>query len=239
MSYFSEKDFRHARATVVGSINNLTVDERWEQETPLFVDAITKRMTPATQRILDYGCGIGRISKKLLAQDPRIVITGVDNSKVQLDHATSYIGDSRFTGVIPQDLEGSFDLCFCIYVLQHVRAIDLRQTLWNIHSHLAPDALFIHCSSVRRMSVRRDAPFFFDDRFLGVELEKEIEHLFTPVEDIFSREEIENNLVLRRVMDGFNGAENADEEGNFGVLHRGRVYRKRQVSEHYWKFPPG
>jgi len=237
MKHFSEPNFRDARGTVVGSINKLSVDERWERETPLFVDAIAKYLTPSTRAILDYGCGIGRISKKILEREQAVTITGVDASRVQIAHSLSYINDSRFSAVVPAELKGSFDLCFCIYVLQHVRAIDLRQTLWNIHSHLAPNALFIQCSSERRMSVRRDSGFFFDDRLLGVDLDAEIERLFEPVSDLFSREEIEKNVLLRKIMDGFDGNETADEDGNFGVVHRAKVYRKRDGGEDFWKLP--
>ena len=137
MSYFDERDFRLARGTVVGTINQLSVDERWEQETPAFVDAILRHLPSDARTILDYGCGIGRLSKGLLARAPHCVVTGVDSSPTQIEHARGYLSDNRFTGSLPHQLEGCFDFGFCIYVLQHVRAIDLRPTLWNIHSHLA------------------------------------------------------------------------------------------------------
>jgi hypothetical protein len=40
------------------------------------------------------------------------------------------------------------------------------------------------------------------------------------------------------VMNGFNGTDDADEEGYFGVLHRGHVYRKREVPNDYLRVPP-
>jgi SAM-dependent methyltransferase len=237
MSYFDERDFRLARGTVVGTINQLSVDERWEQETPAFVDAILRHLPSDARSILDYGCGIGRLSKGVLARVPQCSVTGVDSSPTQIEHARGYLSDNRFTGSLPHQLEGCFDFGFCIYVLQHVRAIDLRPTLWNIHSHLAPGAVFVHCSSVRRMSVRRDTGFFFDDRFLGVDLEQELEQLFDPIGDLFSANEIEESLLLKRVMLGYNGANETDDNGDYGVVHRGKVYRKREVPVPYWKIP--
>jgi hypothetical protein len=87
------------------------------------------------------------------------------------------------------------------------------------------------------MSVRRDTGFFFDDRFLGVDLDQELEQLFEPIGELFSESEIEESLLLKRVMLGFNGATETDDNGDYGVVHRGKVYRKREVTVPYWKLP--
>ena len=36
---------------------------------------------------------------------------------------------------------------------------------------------------------------------------------------------------------GYNGANETDDNGDYGVVHRGKVYRKREVPLPYWKIP--
>jgi SAM-dependent methyltransferase len=239
MKYFEPHLFELAQHTVVGAINNLSCEERWTKETPLFADAIVRLLQSPTERILDYGCGIGRMSKEILARQPGYTLVGVDNSPVQLQHARTYVADQRFSAVIPHELSGQFDTAFSLYVLQHVRAVDLRQAIERIHAHLRPDGLFIQCCSKRRMSVRDDQGVFFDDRFLGVDVEKEIERLFTPIGDLFTPEEIAQNDVLRRMVIGFDDRPEPDDDGAWGDPHPAKVYRRKPISVPYWCLPPG
>jgi len=237
MSYFKNPHFTDARNTVVGRINALTVDERWELETTLFVDALLKYIPPGPSAILDYGCGIGRVSKEILARDTKCTIVGVDNSDVQLAHATDYIQDSRFKGALPHEVEGRFDFAFSLYVLQHVRAVHLRQALQIIHANLAPGGLFVHCGSEHRMAVRDDAPRFCNDSFLGVDVLNEIELLFESVGDLFSEEEIQREPVLRKIVLGRTGEEDPDTLEALGEPHPARIFRRRDIKVPYWRLP--
>lgn len=237
MSYFEPPHFELARHTVVGAINSLSCDERWIQETPLFADAIIRRLSASDVRILDYGCGVGRMSKEILSRNPEYSLVGVDSSPVQLKHAENYVADKRFAAVVPHELTGEFDVAFSLYVLQHVRAVDLRQTIERIHAHLRPDGLFIQCCSKRRMSVRNDHGVFFDDRFLGVDIDREIERLFTPVGDLFTAEELQNNAVLRKMIIGIDGRLEPDDNGQWGDPHPARVYHRKDLTIPYCNIP--
>lgn len=237
MNYFKNPDFLKARGTVVGDINCLSVDERWVQETKLFGDAILRHIPQGPCAILDYGCGIGRVSKEILSRHPSCTIMGIDNSEVQLAHAYSYVGGDRFLTGIPEQVEGHFDFAFSLYVLQHVRALHLRQALQIIHAHLKPGGLFVQCCSERRMAVRSDADKFFDDRFLGVDLWSEIEHLFEPVGDLFTPQEIQQEPVLRKIVLGETGEEEPGSAEVFGDPHPARIYRRRDLTKPYWLLP--
>lgn len=237
MNYFKRPDFKGARSTVVGDINGISVEERWERETELFADAILRHMPDGSCTVLDYGCGIGRMSKAILAQRKDCRITGADNSDVQIAHATSYIQDPRFTGVLPHLVEGSFDFAFSLYVLQHVKAVHLRQAIQIIHTNLAPGSLFVHCCSEHRMAVRIDADRFSDDGFLGAHVSSEIELLFEPIGDLFTASELREHTLLRRIILGETGYEEHGSAEVLGEPHPARVYRRRDIDTPYWRLP--
>lgn len=237
MSYFKNPNFNNARATVVGNINSLTVDERWERETQLFSEAIMRHIPSEPCAILDFGCGIGRISKTILALHPTCTIVGADNSDVQLQHARGYINHPRFTGVFPNEVEGRFDLAFSLYVLQHVRALHLRQALQIIHANLAPEGLFIQGCSLRRMAVRDDLPQFLNDGFLGVDVMKELDLFFEPIGDLFTPDDFEKEPLLRKIVLGEIGQEEPGGYEVFGEPHPTRIYRKRELEVPYWRLP--
>lgn len=237
MSYFKNPDFSIARGTVVGEINSLSVDERWEKETELFVDALLRQMPRENCSVLDYGCGIGRVSKEILARRSDCTVVGSDNSDVQLAHAQSYIKDPRFSGVLPDMISGPFDFAFSLYVLQHVRAVHLRQAIQIIHANLAPGGLFVHCCSEHRMAVRNDAERFLDDGFLGVNVNSELALLFEPLGDLFTEEELRAHTILRRIVVGETGEEEPGSGEILGEPHPARVYRRRDLEVPYWRLP--
>ena len=207
-------DGKHA---VVGNCNGISAEERWETETPLFAKAILSNLHGNT--ILDYGCGIGRITKELITQNNSVEITGVDASQDMLQLATDYISDNRFTAMFPQDIpkDIKFDLIYCIYVLQHVPAIEIREILNRIYDHLSDNGVFIYCSSDYRMAIRFDGQGFFDDRFLGVNLQEEVERKFDKISELFTDIDYEHNPTLRTMVLG---------EGN-NLPHPAFVFKKK------------
>lgn len=237
MTYFRNPDFTQARATVVGDINYLSVDERWERETSLFVDAMLRYIPSGPCKILDYGCGIGRVSKEILVRHADCAIMGADNSEVQLAHAYSYIQEPRFTGVVPHMVEGPFDFAFSFFVLQHVKAVHLRQAIQIIHANLAPGGLFVHCCSEHRMAVRVDAHRFLDDSFLGVNVSSELELLFEPIGNLFTEQELKEHVLLRKIVLGETGFEEHGSAEVLGEPHPARVYRRRDLTAPYWRLP--
>lgn len=231
---FKEKTFLDACRSVVGVCNNVSFEDRWEKETPDFAHAILQKASCEKPRILDYGCGVGRMSKEILAQHPTATVVGVDASAVQLQHARDYVGSDRFAASFPHELEGQFDIVYCLYVLQHVPAIELREAVARMHYRLKSDGVFIYCSSDARMAVRWDSTSFFDDRFLGVNIRAEVEKLFEPVGDLFSPEVFERNEVLRRIILGFDGRTKPTPDGAYGTAHPAIVYRPRKLVRQYF-----
>ncbi len=237
MSYFRPQSFEEGIGTVVGDINDLSAQQRWNEETPVFAEAMLPYVPEGPSRILDYGCGVGRLSREVLLRRHDCSLVGIDSSPVQLAHARGYVRDPRFDAALPHEVSGQFDFAYCVYVLQHVRAVDLRQVVQTIHASLKPGAYFVHCSSKRRMSVRDEYHAFFNDSFLGVNVEREVERLFEPVRDLFDEEALRTHQVVRRMVLGLSNAEEPDDNWTMGEPHPAKVYRKRDISVPYHLLP--
>jgi ADP-heptose:LPS heptosyltransferase/SAM-dependent methyltransferase len=199
---FKPKSFDEGKHAVVGDCNGFTMQERWQLETPLFSKAILK-YAKSHVWILDYGCGVGRMAKGIIDEGTyEVFVDGTDDSSKMLDQAYDYVSDPRFRAVEIDDLEGKYGIVYCIYVLQHVPAVALRETIARIHSLCDQDGYFIYCSSDYRMAIRFDQPGFFDDRFLGVNIRQEIERYFEAVGPLFSDQDIREHNILAQMIAG-------------------------------------
>jgi SAM-dependent methyltransferase/ADP-heptose:LPS heptosyltransferase len=216
---FKPRSLQEGIEGVVGECNGVPAAERWEKETPVFAREIA-RLAPADRpTILDYGCGVGRLAKAVLAAHPTAKVIGVDESSESLGLAREYVANDRFVAKLPGDLSEDIDLAYCIYVLQHVPAIQIREVLQRIHRHLKADGLFVYCSSDYRMAIRFDQPGFEDDRWLGVNLRREVARYFEPVGDLFSPDILEASPVVRQMVAPVDG----------GLAHPALVFRKRRL----------
>jgi 2-polyprenyl-3-methyl-5-hydroxy-6-metoxy-1,4-benzoquinol methylase len=114
-----------AKEIILTPIPEQDTDTRWGLETPYLTDLIVRQIHPQIQRdsiILDYGCGIGRLSKALIDSTGCSVV-GVDISTSMRALAASYVNSSRFTIVHPElldTLQVKFDHAITVWVLQHI-----------------------------------------------------------------------------------------------------------------------
>jgi SAM-dependent methyltransferase len=226
---FQPMSFDEGRHHVVGDCNGFSMAERWEAETPAFAEAILRRARlagPARKRgcrILDYGCGVGRLAKAMLTRSDSVRVTGVDASEAMLNQARNYVANSRFEAFSPETLHRfhdprTFDIACCVYVLQHVPAVEIRDVLARIHYFMKEDGVFVHCSSDCRMAITFNRSGFFDDRFLGVDLQFEISRLFEPLGPLFNKNDLGGNYILKKMVTGCDG----------GLSHPALAYRKRK-----------
>jgi trans-aconitate methyltransferase len=76
------------------------------------------------QMVVDYGCGVGRLSKALIERYDCLVL-GVDSSASMRSLATDYVGSGAFSVVSRRTFDalsrGGFkaDAAVCVWVLQH------------------------------------------------------------------------------------------------------------------------
>jgi ubiquinone/menaquinone biosynthesis C-methylase UbiE len=123
---FEVPSLRRAREIILTPEGGASTETRWRHETPYLVDQIERELRPGPGRtILDYGCGIGRLAKALIARSGCRVI-GVDPSLSMRSLSTGYVRSNRFLSVPPAHFDQllaqglKVDGAICIWVLQHV-----------------------------------------------------------------------------------------------------------------------
>jgi cyclopropane fatty-acyl-phospholipid synthase-like methyltransferase len=123
-SVFDVSDMNQAMRIIL-TAESSTTRERWEKETPYIADLVGRKMSIAADTLLlDYGCGIGRIAKALIARYGCRVL-GVDISPSMRSFAAVYVESDRFVACSAAMLDLmlerglSFDNAISIWVLQH------------------------------------------------------------------------------------------------------------------------
>jgi ubiquinone/menaquinone biosynthesis C-methylase UbiE len=118
-------DKKSAQEIILTPLDGMTTEHRWETETPYLVALLeqeTNLQELGCRRILDFGCGIGRVCQALLRKYPTKNVTGVDTSLEMLALAHAYVTSPRFFGIHPSNLNlfvHQFNLALAIWVLQH------------------------------------------------------------------------------------------------------------------------
>jgi 2-polyprenyl-3-methyl-5-hydroxy-6-metoxy-1,4-benzoquinol methylase len=96
-------------------------------------------------RILDIGCGYGRLSLPVIEKFPNAEIIGIDVSKNFVDLFKKVTRQSSFVGTIediPADI-GKFDYIICVTVLMYVEKSKLEKAVGNLISLLKPEGQLI------------------------------------------------------------------------------------------------
>lgn len=219
---FEVGNFEDGIHSVVGDCNGYSAQERFDLETPIFGKAINSHITKDDKVILDYGCGIGRLAKQLLSINQDIHIIGLDPSNDQRRLASLYVSNERFKVIQPEELCERVDVIYCIYVLQHVPAIELRQAIERMHFYLKPGGKLIYCSSDHRLAISYGNKFV-DDAGLGVYPRIELNRLFQNEEDLFKVSE--QPKIIKDVIT----AEGLEKPRC--IPHPAIVYRRRDIPE--------
>jgi SAM-dependent methyltransferase len=123
-------------------------------------------LPPAPERVLDLGCGDGRLAALVL--DARASVTHVvaaDRSAPMLEQAAArFAGDPRVS-VVRHDLgdavgfDGPFDVIVSGFAIHHVDDARKRSLLGELRDALAPGGLFANLEVVRSSTPRRHREF--------------------------------------------------------------------------------
>lgn len=136
---FLQEDLEDARAIILTPEAGLTTDQRWELETPWLQERI--KFEPGL--VIDYGCGIGRMSKVIDKENP---VLGVDISPTMRRHAPDYVAKPEFAITHPFFLRYMVEAGLravgglAIWALQH--CLDLEYDCQLIYDALLPGAKF-------------------------------------------------------------------------------------------------
>lgn len=123
---------------------------KFDNETNYLVEKIADAISiKDTDTVLDFGCGMGRVSKKLIEQFNCNVI-GMDISDSMKTFATLYISSPRkFKTTVQPPEANSIDVAMAILVLQHVE--NPKQEIENIVNSLKPNGYFILLNEDNRL----------------------------------------------------------------------------------------
>ena len=122
---FEAPDLVSAREIILTWQAGATSGERWERETPYLAELLGSALDlKGGQMVVDYGCGVGRLSKALIERYDCLVL-GVDSSASMRSLATDYVGSGAFSVVSRRTFDGlsrggfKADAAVCVWVLQH------------------------------------------------------------------------------------------------------------------------
>jgi len=142
-----------AKEMIVTPVPGATSDQRWVKETTYLAADIAKHIPIGPESVvLDYGCGIGRMSKQLIETTGCRVI-GVDFSKSMRLLATDYVLSERFVIWSPETLDQMIakgfrvDAAISIWVIQHV--LNPVEVLNRIYSAIKPGGMHYSLNQAR------------------------------------------------------------------------------------------
>jgi SAM-dependent methyltransferase len=151
---FDVVDEAEARAIILTPEGGRSTETRWEQETPYLARLAIEALGPRPgMRIVDYGCGIGRLARELIASTGCDVV-GVDISPSMRELAVRYVGSRSFEAIDAPSLARRTaggercDGAIACWVLQH--CMDAAGELDVIRAALRPGGRFLVVNNLRR-----------------------------------------------------------------------------------------
>ena len=165
---------------------------KFNEETDFLIKFLnSKGMLHKRPKVLDFGCGVGRISKDLV--DLGCEVVGMDFSIPMLMAAINYVDNKNFTPLIntatlPFEIKPEFDLVICSFVLQHTE--DPIKEIKFLKSVMKDDATLVLVNEPYRL-----VPMGMDkDRFVEwkddkVDIDQEVSNEFFLVDrfDYYNR----------------------------------------------------
>lgn len=144
--FFIPKDIEDAKSIILTKEGS-TTEIRWEMETKWTVDLLSNITDINSESVvLDWGCGIGRLSKALINKFG-CRVAGVDLQPKMIEYAINYVNDDRFIAINYEDAirqmpSSFFTHAISVWVLQHSNKIQYEIPLLS-NSLLDSGALFV------------------------------------------------------------------------------------------------
>lgn len=128
-------------------------------------------------KILDFGCGIGKLSRLLAQAYPKSTVYGYDVSSKSIVYARKeqgYLKNLAFGSRLSE--EETYDLIVASNVFHHIKRKDRRETLFRLRDLLKLDGILaiiehnpfnpLTVHTVKRCPIDRDADLLSMERFI-------------------------------------------------------------------------
>lgn len=175
LSFFDPIDLDHAKQIIL-TPEDETVESRWRKETDWTIKVMDSLFEiDENSVVLDWGCGIGRLSKAMIDQfNCRVV--GVDITAKMSEYSLEYVNSDRFSILdYPTSLQGLgknvFTHCVSVWVFQHSNRLNIEIPM--IYQSLKNNGKLFLTESDKKTIPSKDG--FFDD---GVPTRSVLEKLF-------------------------------------------------------------
>jgi SAM-dependent methyltransferase len=151
---FEAGDEAAARDIILTPQGGQSPEERWRRETPYLARLLADRLGLETRAlVIDYGCGLGRMSRALI-ELCGVRVIGVDDSARMRAMAPRYVRSplfqvasrKRFRSLVAGGLRA--DAAIAVWVLQH--CLDPQEDIDLIQSALAPGASLCVVNNLHR-----------------------------------------------------------------------------------------
>ncbi len=166
-------------AAIILTPESSTTEARWRTETPYLLHLIEEHCRiGADSVVLDYGCGIGRLSRELIQRHGCRVV-GADISPSMRAHAEFYVNSPRFVCCAPEALDWlpiEFDVALAVWVLQHCE--NPAADIGRIKSRLAARAPVFVANNDYRAVPTLEFPWWND----GIDIAALLDGSFEPLE---------------------------------------------------------
>jgi SAM-dependent methyltransferase len=133
--YIDIETVDEAVSIITTETEGMTAQQRWENETPALM-ALIEKYVKKESFVLDYGCGIGRLAKPLIAKH-QCKVVGVDISPNMRALAASCVDSPLFCAIDPLMFDVlvngfKFDAAISVWALQH--CVDLDAVIRRLSS---------------------------------------------------------------------------------------------------------
>ncbi len=154
-----------------------TRPDKFKEETDYLVGVIEVQGIASPEALmLDFGCGMGRVAKKLIDTFGCRVV-GTDTSKAMLGFAREYVASEQFEAYASYEGRETIDLAIAAFVLQH--AEHPTKEIAAIHAVLKPTGYLVLLDDGKRFVPSGvDAQGFVVWQDDGIVVEKLIEEKF-------------------------------------------------------------
>jgi SAM-dependent methyltransferase len=178
---FAVSNLAQAKAIILTDEQGVDSGTRWQIETPYLADLIGAEIAPQPgQLIIDYGCGIGRLAKEMIARFDCFVL-GIDISAQMRALAASYVDSDKFTVCAPPMLEElaarglRADGAISVWVLQH--CFDPETDIERLRGALVHSARLLVVNNRARAVPTVEKNWVHD----GIDIKEKLESRFKPL----------------------------------------------------------